>query len=396
MKRSPDETARALIRLQYEVSGGERYCVCRLTWPDLRMLAGVAKLNASYLSDLVHTLNSFGYTLTQLSDSVVIDQEHHYYWQREFVSADIISKYLPDRSHRSRTQLTSGSRRENVMNEKNVGTSEYKLGKLKDLKVANRVGREVAVLWLKAHLPEMTQEDLLAGFGFGCPCGACHKSKYELFRDVFRVVGKEEFREILKELLLKHPENINLPETAFILLYWLQEHDIQNYLKPFCAVDPRTGLNHLDSIDGKPREHMVKHSEFKCAISEMEVIVKALVEVGINEKQLVDYQAHCHTKWLAQYKPQMLSAKHRKREDTFEKRYHAFMHGSIKSTQHYFDLNSDRELLKDRLFRPEQRHLIPEIVRHLPTKKGNNWCKFGKQLMKAYEAAGQLAGGANL
>ena len=93
MKRSAGETARSLITMYHEFTDGDRYAVCRLKWPDLRSIAGVPKLTGNYLHDLIHSLNSFDFTLIQFGNCVIIEKELPRYWVREFVTPEVVRKY---------------------------------------------------------------------------------------------------------------------------------------------------------------------------------------------------------------------------------------------------------------------------------------------------------------
>ncbi|MDD2899560.1 MAG: hypothetical protein PHI31_12710 [Desulfuromonadaceae bacterium] len=258
------------------------------------------------------------------------------------------------------------------------------LGKLSDLETATKVGKDAVIYWLHGYLPNLNQHDLLGGFGLSCPCGECHKSRYKLFTDVCRIVGKYTFQEVLKNLLIEYPHNVSLPETVYILLCWSKGHDIQDYLKPFPVFHPLTGVNHLDTLDVQTREKTENNPVYQKAVKLMETIVSTLCALGINNEQFIDYQVHCHQMWLTNYKPQMLSAKIQQKQDTFEKRFHAAMHGAIQNFRHRFDLHTDRELLVARLLQSDVRGLIPDLVRHFPTRNSSSWCKFGKRLMAEY------------
>lgn len=259
------------------------------------------------------------------------------------------------------------------------------LGKFLDLETATKVSKEAVIYWLHGHLPKLNQRDLLSGFSFGCPCGACHASLYRLFTEVCRIVGKAEFKEVLKNLLLEHPHNVYLPETVYILLCWSKGQDIQGYLKPFSPIHPLTGINHLDTLDEEARKKMERHDKYINEVDDMETIVSKLEKLGINRAQLVDYQLRCHEEWLANYKPQMMSVKKQQKEDTFEKRFHAAMHGSIQNFRHHFEPETDRELLAARLSESDLRGMIPEIVQHFPKGQDIIWRRFGKRLMAEYE-----------
>ncbi len=244
------------------------------------------------------------------------------------------------------------------------------------------MGREETLGWLRHNLTKLTQYDLLSGRYLGCPCGACHERQYRLFTQIFRSIGAEALRELLKNLFLEHPCSVTLPETAYILLNWLKSNDIQGYMKPFPAIHPLTGVNHLDTLDELARSRMAHHRIYKNAVCEMESIVETLSELGVEKDQFVEYQVHCHQKWLSNYKPQMVSAKSQPREESFPMRFHAFQYGEQKNFRYYFDLNEDRDLLAHRLLQPDFIDIIPELVRHLPKRSDSSWVKFGKRLME--------------
>ncbi|MDD2899559.1 MAG: hypothetical protein PHI31_12705 [Desulfuromonadaceae bacterium] len=100
MKRTAHDTARSLITMYFEVTNGDSYTVCRLKWSDLRSIAGVPKLTGKYLYDLNHSLNCFDFTLIQFDDCIIIEKKLPRYWFREFVSPDVVSKYIPVSANR--------------------------------------------------------------------------------------------------------------------------------------------------------------------------------------------------------------------------------------------------------------------------------------------------------
>ena len=89
---------------------------------------------------------------------------------------------------------------------------------LSGLEEAVEMGREETLDWLRHNLRKLTQYDLLSGRYLGCPCGACHERQYRLFTQLFRSIGADALRELLKNLFLEHPRSVTLPETAYILL----------------------------------------------------------------------------------------------------------------------------------------------------------------------------------
>ena len=68
----------------------------RITWPDLRGIAGVTKLTAGYLHRINQELNESGYTLVTFDNYLVIVQENDLTHLR-LVPPRIVEEYLFDK-----------------------------------------------------------------------------------------------------------------------------------------------------------------------------------------------------------------------------------------------------------------------------------------------------------
>lgn len=95
MTRTAEETARILSKLFYLSFNQNCYEPFRLTWPQLRSLAAVPRLNDAFLKEINTELSEYGKTLIVLNDSLLIARENdldHY----RLVPDRILEEFLPD------------------------------------------------------------------------------------------------------------------------------------------------------------------------------------------------------------------------------------------------------------------------------------------------------------
>jgi hypothetical protein len=95
MTHSAEETATILISLYEESYAGENASPFRINWPELRSLAGIARLSDEFLWDLDLELKEFGYFLCPLDNFVLVALESDFSHIRA-VPPRIIEQYLPD------------------------------------------------------------------------------------------------------------------------------------------------------------------------------------------------------------------------------------------------------------------------------------------------------------
>lgn len=95
MARAAAKIANILILLYEESFGGEEAEMFRIGWPELRNLAGIAKLTDDYLVDLNSTLSQAGYALMPFDEFLVLASESDFRHTRK-VSPRILEQNLPD------------------------------------------------------------------------------------------------------------------------------------------------------------------------------------------------------------------------------------------------------------------------------------------------------------
>ena len=76
MARNATETANILSELYEETFSNDSCEPFRITWADLRGIAGVAKLTPRYLNEIDRELNETGYTLIRFDNFLVVTQEN--------------------------------------------------------------------------------------------------------------------------------------------------------------------------------------------------------------------------------------------------------------------------------------------------------------------------------
>jgi hypothetical protein len=75
MARTATKTASILSDLYEETFANDSYEPFRISWSDLRGIAGVAKLYPGYLRNINQALNEPGYTLLQFDNFLLVTQE---------------------------------------------------------------------------------------------------------------------------------------------------------------------------------------------------------------------------------------------------------------------------------------------------------------------------------
>lgn len=76
MARTVRQTAFILSELYEETFSSESYEKFRITWTDLRGIAGVARLTSRYLGKVNQSLSETGYTLIPLDNFLVVAKEN--------------------------------------------------------------------------------------------------------------------------------------------------------------------------------------------------------------------------------------------------------------------------------------------------------------------------------
>ncbi|MDD2899550.1 MAG: hypothetical protein PHI31_12660 [Desulfuromonadaceae bacterium] len=97
MPRSAAETARILSDLYDENFATDSYEPFRITWPQLRSLGAVPRLDDAYLKDLNTTLSESGHSLLPFDEFFLVVKERdlaHY----RMVPDRFLEQYLPDDS----------------------------------------------------------------------------------------------------------------------------------------------------------------------------------------------------------------------------------------------------------------------------------------------------------
>lgn len=96
MARIPTETAEILTDLYNQNLGHDTlFQPFRITWPQLRSLAGVPRLNEDYLKDVSGALAETQHTLIHFDNYLLVAAEQdlsHYH----MVPDRILEQYLPD------------------------------------------------------------------------------------------------------------------------------------------------------------------------------------------------------------------------------------------------------------------------------------------------------------
>ena len=75
MARTANKTASILSELYEETFFSDSYEPFRITWADLRGIAGVARLNDRYLNEINRALSDTGHTLIKFDNFLLVTQE---------------------------------------------------------------------------------------------------------------------------------------------------------------------------------------------------------------------------------------------------------------------------------------------------------------------------------
>ena len=254
------------------------------------------------------------------------------------------------------------------------------------LVTAVRDGKSAVISWFKRNLSTITQSDLLTNGFMGCPCSACHKAQYKLFRYIFRLIGKSEFKLLLKEQFNHHPESSTLPETAWVITNWLNGNILEYGIAPFPKVHPATGIHFLDTISETEARRLKenRYIRFSDAVDSMENMLNVLAEIGITATQIEAYQIRRHESWVSNYLENNVPDRPRQIADTFEERFEAARQASFINIRCFFNYHKDKERLIETLLQPEFFTLIPQIVENIRCK--NSWGCWGRRLLKQYES----------
>lgn len=78
MARSATETAQILTGLYDERFGGDECMPYRISWAELREIAGVKRLSSNFLQEINETLHEDEYLLAVGSNSLVVARESDY------------------------------------------------------------------------------------------------------------------------------------------------------------------------------------------------------------------------------------------------------------------------------------------------------------------------------
>ena len=95
MARTAEETASILIGLYDESFAGDSFRPFRINWPELRSLAGIARLTDEYLWEVDLELKESGYFLLPLDNFVLVALESDFSYIRA-IPPRIVEQYLPD------------------------------------------------------------------------------------------------------------------------------------------------------------------------------------------------------------------------------------------------------------------------------------------------------------
>ncbi len=102
MARTATETATILSDLYDETFANDPFEPYRITWPQLRSLAALPRLNDAYQKDIATTLSETGHTLIPCDDFFLIAKEHDLAHFR-MLPDRVLEQYLPDE-----TETTGG------------------------------------------------------------------------------------------------------------------------------------------------------------------------------------------------------------------------------------------------------------------------------------------------
>jgi hypothetical protein len=93
MARTADATSNILLQIYDEKFKGDSMESYRISWPQLRAIAGTPKLDGQYLSAVNETLLDDRYTLIPLDDLIVVAHESDFQSYRQ-VPDRIVENYI--------------------------------------------------------------------------------------------------------------------------------------------------------------------------------------------------------------------------------------------------------------------------------------------------------------
>lgn len=95
MKRTAQEVANVLASIYDERFGNDQFEQYRLTWADLRALAGAGKMKGGFLSEIKEGLEEHNYALVPFDTFMAVLAESDFDAARE-LSGRILERFLPD------------------------------------------------------------------------------------------------------------------------------------------------------------------------------------------------------------------------------------------------------------------------------------------------------------
>ena len=95
MAQTVKETANILIRIYREQFKSDSVELYQITWPQLRLLSGVPRLDSDFIATLNRTLTKSGFTIIPFDDYFVVAHEADFKHDRQ-VPDRVIEKYLEE------------------------------------------------------------------------------------------------------------------------------------------------------------------------------------------------------------------------------------------------------------------------------------------------------------
>lgn len=95
MKRTAEEVANILTSIYDEKFGNDQFEQYRLTWSDLRALAGVSKMEGGFIGDINEALEESNHALVPFDTFLVVLAEEDFNVARE-LSGRVLERFLPD------------------------------------------------------------------------------------------------------------------------------------------------------------------------------------------------------------------------------------------------------------------------------------------------------------
>ena len=104
MPRAATKTASILSDLYDQTFEKVYYDMFRITWPDLRSIAGVAKITTKKLEEINQALNRTGHSIFPSDNFLIVAQESDLAHIR-LVPAQIVEKYIYDEAEAEEDEL---------------------------------------------------------------------------------------------------------------------------------------------------------------------------------------------------------------------------------------------------------------------------------------------------